>query len=345
MSERNVGLVGSVPYETTREVFETAAGRLGALLKRLPDGETGQRSYWITSQAFVLARHPMFEPAGHDWDPDSGEVPESGAPKYRLKPGVATDQIEIPRFGYADAARDSHALFAELKAEGVIAPTTRFQVSLPTPLAFISGLVDPGSQAAVAPAFEARMQDELAGVLRAVPPDELAIQWDACLEIFVLEGLREAYFSDPFTGCVERLAALGDAVPPAVELGYHFCYGDFRHKHGVEPKDTALMVDMTNALAARLSRPINWCHYPVPRDRDDDAYFAPLERLALPPETEVYLGLVHYTDGVEGTARRLATAQRHRDDFGIATECGFGRRPTETIARLLEIHAEAARQA
>ena len=30
------------------------------------------------------------------------------------------------------------------------------------------------------------------------------------------------------------------------------------------------------------------------------------------------------------------------DRFGIATECGFGRRPAETIPELLRIHAEAA---
>ena len=65
---------------------------------------------------------------------------------------------------------------------------------------------------------------------------------------------------------------------------------------------------------------------PVPRDRSDDAYFAPLSRLRLHPETELCLGLVHYTDGVAGTRQRLAAAERHVARFSIATECGFGRR-------------------
>ena len=339
----HVQLVGTVPFETTGEVFAMVAEKLGPLLKRVPDGETGQRSYWVTSQARILADHPMFEPAGHDWDPDSGTVPESGAPKYRLKPDAVAADVTIPSLGYPDAARESYALFSRMKSEGTIAPHTRFQVSLPTPLAFIVGIVDPGSQAAVAAAFEACMRAELTEVLDAIPHSELAIQWDTCLEIFVLEGLRDAYFPDPFDGCVARLAALGDAVPEPVELGYHFCYGDFRHKHGVEPKDMGLMVDLTNALAARLSRPVSWVHYPVPRDRDDDAYFAPMSRLSLPTETEVYLGLVHFTDGVEGSSRRIDTAARHCSDFGIATECGLGRRPPDSIPRLLDIHAELAR--
>jgi hypothetical protein len=81
---------------------------------------------------------------------------------------------------------------------------------------------------------------------------------------------------------------------------------------------------------------------PVPRDRSDDAYFAPLKSLRLPPSTQLCLGLVHYTDGVAGTKKRLATAEKFVRDFSIATECGFGRRPPETLPELLRIHAEAA---
>ena len=60
------------------------------------------------------------------------------------------------------------------------------------------------------------------------------------------------------------------------------------------------------------------------------------------PGTELCLGLVHHTDGIEGTRNRLATAQRHVKDFSIATECGFGRRRLDTIPELLRIHAQAA---
>ena len=96
-------------------------------------------------------------------------------------------------------------------------------------------------------------------------------------------------------------------------------------------------------LARQLvKRPVDLIHMPVPRDRDDDGYFAPLARLRLQPETELCLGLVHYTDGVVGTRRRLATAEKHVQNFSIATECGFGRRAPDTIPELLRIHAEVA---
>ncbi len=81
---------------------------------------------------------------------------------------------------------------------------------------------------------------------------------------------------------------------------------------------------------------------PVPRDRDDDTYFAPLAGLQLPPETNLFLGLVHHSDGLEGGRRRIAKARRFVGNFGVATECGLGRRPPETIPDVMKLMAELA---
>ena len=120
-----------------------------------------------------------------------------------------------------------------------------------------------------------------------------------------------------------------------IELLYHFCYGDAGHRHVVEPTDMGDMVELANRLAAGATRNIDLVHMPVPRDRSDDAYFEPLKRLKLRPETELCLGLVHYTDGIDGTRKRLATAEKFVRDFSIGTECGFGRRDPSTIPELL----------
>ena len=82
-------------------------------------------------------------------------------------------------------------------------------------------------------------------------------------------------------------------------------------------------------------------HLPVPRDRHDDAYFAPLTDLDI-GEAKLYIGLIHHTDGVAGVLTRLATARKYASGFGIATECGFGRRPRATLPGLLRIHCEVA---
>jgi hypothetical protein len=102
------------------------------------------------------------------------------------------------------------------------------------------------------------------------------------------------------------------------------------------------MVEFANRLARRVTRPIQLLHMPVPRNRSDEEYFAPLKRLELSHQTEICLGLVHYTDGVEGTLTRLRTARKYIESFAIATECGFGRRDPTTIPELLRIHREVA---
>src|SRR6185312_9861903 len=100
------------------------------------------------------------------------------------------------------------------------------------------------------------------------------------------------------------LTALANHVPGDIELLFHFCYGDSNHRHVVEPNDMGDMVSLANRLARAIARAIQLIHMPVPRDRTDDAYFAPLAGLELKAGTELCLGLVHYTDGVAGTRQR-----------------------------------------
>ncbi len=65
--------------------------------------------------------------------------------------------------------------------------------------------------------------------------------------------------------------------------------------------------------------------------------------MALGDETEIFLGLVHLEDGVEGTLRRMEAASKHIERFGIATECGIGRAySAEDIEKLFQIHRKAA---
>jgi hypothetical protein len=78
---------------------------------------------------------------------------------------------------------------------------------------------------------------------------------------------------------------------------------------------------------------------PVPRNRDDEAYFAPLKALDV-GHAKLYLGLIHHTEGITGCLRRVATARKYVSSFGVATECGLSRRPPETIPELLRIHRE-----
>jgi hypothetical protein len=83
----------------------------------------------------------------------------------------------------------------------------------------------------------------------------------------------------------------------------------------------------------------------VPRARSDADYFKPLAGLKLGAQTELYLGVIHAADGVEGSRRRIDAASEYVADFGIATECGIARaRKSELVNELLRLHAELARE-
>lgn len=313
-----VHLVGSVPLTNTSAVLRAAAAQLGGRLRRIPDGETGERAGFIGWQV------PAFM--------------ELAALAQRN----ATPDTPLPPLGYAAAALASYPVFAQLRAEGIFPPHVRFQVSLPTPLALVHALVEPDDQPVVEALHAGQLRAELDAILAAVPHADLAIQWDTPLEFAILEGVVPSTYPDPRAAIFERLLRWGGWVPEAVELGYHLCYGDDEGKHFKEPADTALLVAVANHLAEHLDRPLNWVHMPVPQGRDDAAYFAPLAQLRLRPETELYLGLIHPSDGVEGAERRIAAARPFVADFGVATECGMGRRPPETVPDLLALHRAVA---
>ncbi len=331
---RSILLVGSVPLDSPASVFDAVASRLGGLIKRIPDGETGSRKDWIGWQADVMKKAKGLEP-GSTRPLQGGYLFQL----YNVKPGAA---IEFGPLGYAAAAISSYQDFKKARAAGRISAGTRFQVSLPTPIAVVLTFSEPAAIPAMWTAYEASLNKEIDEITAAIPHKDLAIQWDIAAEIcFVLEN-PEMVKLIPMEPMVASIARASAHVPADAELGLHLCYGDPGHKHVIEPKDTKLMVDLTNALVAAIKHPIAWVHLPVPRDRDDVAYFAPLKGLKLGQGTELFLGLVHRTDGIDGARRRLAAAKQVVSDFGVATECGFGRRPPETVPGLIDLHREVA---
>jgi SAM-dependent methyltransferase len=333
VAQGGVHLVGSVPLAGAEEVFRLAMARLGDRLRRVPDGETGPRTDWIVWQYPVFSSRPQFEIG-----PPRGSAYRA-LPRLRLRPSEAVGNISFDALGYADAAVASYGVFSRLKRDGIVPAGCRFQVSLPTPLAPVAAFVDVEDQAVIEPIYEARLLEEMAAILAAIPLDQLAIQWDTNFELGMAEGALPAWFTDVRAGIAERLLRLARHVPPAVELGYHLCYGDEGHRHGPPPAEPWRLVEIANILAAALDRPLNWLHLPVPA-ASDEGYFEPLRALMLRPETELYLGLVHPGDGAQGARRRIGLARSVLDGFGLATECGWGRMSSNRVYALVDLLAK-----
>jgi hypothetical protein len=198
-------------------------------------------------------------------------------------------------------------------------------------------------RAAVEPIYEEALLRALARIQAEIPAHDLAIQWDVAPDIGIIEGVPflRPWFSPVHEGIVERILRLADKVNEDVEMGFHLCYGDFEHKHWMEPNDTGTMVGIATAILERAKHPVKWFHMPVPKSRDDLAYFAPLQKLLGPLErghTEFYLGLVHPNDE-EGTKRRIRAAGEAGVEiaFGVATECGMGRTPVDELDSIFGI--------
>jgi len=330
-------LVGSVGLKHAEDVFRSLATTFGTAAQRYPDGETGARGNWVQWQQCVIEEHARFyamDTMSEFFDADK-KVKRC---LFKLRPGARAEQIEFGPLGYASHAIDSYRLFARLKQDGTIPPSTRFQVSLPTPVAFLTNFVALEHRAAVEPIYRRAMKGEIKSMLDAIPLDELAIQWDVCYEVVGYDGGCELFYNDILENSLARIAQLSGYVPEPVELGFHLCYGDAGHRHTIEPKDTTTLVAFANGICTRAPRSVNWIHVPIPRERDDDEFYVPLLKLELCDETELFLGLVHYSDGATGTGKRLSAAKRYVAEFGVAAECGFGRRDPATIPELLRIH-------
>jgi hypothetical protein len=344
MTDRNVHLIGSVPLADARTVFETVSAVLGPRLRWIPDGETGPRSDWVMSLEPVFAAHPALEPAPEGFQLHAHARKNR---RYRLRPGKSPQDLTFDNLLYADIAKESYAVFAELKRQGKVPAHAKFQIDLVPAHSTIWLFLDDSLHGVVDPIYNAAVKREIDKIAAALPHAEIGIQFDVASAVFArLErneasayGRTKEEMQDTFAGI---LIDLGNHVPADIDLLFHLCYGDAGHRHVVEPTDMGDMVAFTNRLMRGLSRNVQLVHMPVPRDRTDEAYFAPLRALALKPETELCLGLVHYTDGIEGTRRRMAVAEKFVADFSIATECGFGRRDPATIPELLRIHAQAA---
>jgi hypothetical protein len=338
-------LVGSIPLADEREVFASACGALGTHLRRVPDGETGDRAGWILFQRAMLRQHPAMEP---DRSVPKLEMLQADGtpvgPAHRLL--KFRDDID-PRAvtfstGYVEAAEASYASFRQLKSAGTIPAPVRFQVCLPTPFANAYTWISPPAREAFIAAYTRSILGDVARISGAVSAPELAIQFDVCQEILIYEGYFAGRPASYRSDIAASLGSLGDAVPASVELGYHLCYGSPLDAPLARPADAGVATMLANDIVAALKRSVDWLHLPVPVDRSDAAFFAPLAGLALPEKTELYLGLIQRGD-TEGNEARIAAALAVVDTFGVATECGWGRARGIDVAAVFAEHTALAR--
>lgn len=339
-------LVGSLPADSADDALRGAGHWCGDLVAALPDGETGARAGWVTFEREHLARpHPDVEVVRETPSPTGLPRHPHETPVFRVRPG--TTELRWDAWPRIDAAIASYDTFRALREQGAVPQHVRFQVGLPFPVSALNAFKDDFERdfAVVGPAFEDLVGRELQRLTAAIPPQDLAIQWDMAYETQDIEGVLPWTGGDAwsrFAGPVRRLTRL---IPEQVLVGYHFCYGTFPEWPMVEPRDMALVVRMANEVVQRSGRTVDWVHMAGPRNlrSQDRSFFRPLVDLE-PRGARVFLGLAQPVDGELGLRMRAETAARYLGDFGLSNYCGFGRQPGEDPAATLREHARAVRR-
>lgn len=332
--------VGGIPMDDAESVFRRLGSEMGPHVLRIPDGETGRRRMWISFVKDTLIANPDFEP-----DPDvpvfqfiqfDGKVVFE-INQLRFREGVNPEEI-IFSTGYADDAIRNFETFDRLQSEGVIPPGVKYQICMATPLAITYMFVSPNIRDVFEGIYEKHLADEVGKIMSALPHDRISYQWDVCQEVLMWEGYLDQSQHPDFRIEIPRsLTRMGGLIPEDVELGYHLCYGSPADEHLILPKDMGNLVEIANLIADGATRAIAYIHMPVPDDRNDDGYFAPLQDLKLGDGTDLYLGCIHHGDA-DGNAHKLATAQKYADVAGVGAECGLGRGNPDLFDDVLEQH-------
>ena len=178
---RSVHLVGSVPLADAAAVFETVGAALGPRLKRIPDGETGERGDWITWLEPVFAKHPKLEKSDELFRLHAAATPRI---RYRLKRGVIPDDITFENLFYADNAARSYKAFVKARDEGKIPKGCKFQVDLVPAHSVIWMFLQDDLHASLDPIYNDAVKHEIEKLQATIPHDDLAIQFDVASAVF-----------------------------------------------------------------------------------------------------------------------------------------------------------------
>src|ERR1700761_6428642 len=102
MPPTSVHFNGSVNLPDAETVMREISTRIPNGVRRMTDGETGDRGYWIHFQIQKFKQMPEFETVsvGRAYE-TAQEAPSS--PQLRLAEGAPAEMINWPNLGFADA--------------------------------------------------------------------------------------------------------------------------------------------------------------------------------------------------------------------------------------------------
>jgi hypothetical protein len=356
-------LVGSMQGASTDAVFQLAGTKLGPWLRRLGDGEIGPGRRWVFREFTAYKGVEGLEVV---------HAADALFPVVGLAEGADPGAITLGRLNYAEKAAESYELFKRRQADGTVPSDVRFLVSIPSTRTAMMVMIAADAQPVLAPLRDARLREDLERLLEVVPARELAICFDAIESPAWRDGQLLLGGTVTHEELLEGLLAPLSWVPEEVEIGFHLCYGDQNARRdktvgsvagegldvefGTEGDErlAGVLVDgyltalaeLGSAIFEQAPRPVQFLHMPTVHGVEEISArdYAPLARLRVPDEAQIYLGVVDLDGGVEATRRHIAAASTALGRFGISTECGIGRVSDEEYAFSIDALAKMAEE-
>jgi hypothetical protein len=340
---RRAHLVGAWPGRNPEHAMETALNHLAPFLDRMSDGETGDRSLWVTSGIDTFRANPDVEMLH-----DGGWTSYADTARWAVKEGVSLNPDNI-KLHYRTAFERSYPAFHVLR-DRFERPELRFQVGIPAPADLAvytfgeAAFADPSIIGACAAATLREISE-----IVALADDDVVFQIETVLALVAAAGETEPALQEQIArqfagGLIEFVAQ----APGGTHWGVHLCLGDFHHTAYGNMTDTRPLVSLANDLASGwpADRTLDYIHVPFAAAAEppvtDESFYEPLRDLALPDSVRLVAGFLHEKLDHEAHEALLARIEGHVGrQVDIAAACGLGRRddPDEAFEAMRETAA------
>ena len=330
---RHAHLVGAWPGSGPERAMQTALRELGEHLVCMSDGETGDRSIWVTPIIDTLRANPDVEQV-REGDGTSYE----DTPEFRLKPGQSLDPANL-RLQYAHAFQRSFDSFKALRRQ-FDRPELRFQVGIPAPtdLAVYSFGEAAFADHSLYEAFLEATAREIEEIVEAADED-VVFQVETVVGLVAVAQADDGEQEAVANRMADQLLNVVRRAPKGTHFGFHLCLGDFNHEAYGRMRDSRPLVLLSNALAASWpeDRKLEFIHVPFAAAKEppiaEVEFYEPLRDLDLPDDVRFIAGFLHESLDLKAHQELLERIEeRVGHEVDIAAACGLGRRKSSQEA-------------
>lgn len=332
---RKAWLAGSLPGRTPTEAMTLALDTLGEHLLALPGGEVG-RPIWAASITEELAASPLFDVVRQGNYTDYDDFTQLSA---------AGDLKKLDLGHYHRYVNESRIASILLHERGL---DMLFQVGFPS--WFDQTLISVGKLHY--PKYRKAFADATLRDVRQIYADDpnVILQIEAPFELIAVlsapRALRRLVARQMARGYITRFA---EKCPAGARIGVHLCVGRLNNRAKTHLTELAPLVDLGNEIAAGWpdSVTLEYLHLPMSSGFLppvlDPAWYADLERLDVPPEVRVILGVCHERATTQQLRPIVEFADKLLDrTVAVGASCGLALSGDRTLA---DVHTVLKQQA